>query len=586
LREIFTSEKFRSTTSFVSLLMFSITGLFWGLKISNQSGLFLFSIIGLFILVIFSYRYFGLKEILLIIGIIIILILGIISNQGSYNASFGEYKLWGMALAGLIGLSILLQPKENQPFLYCLLMFSSITAGVVIFLAYLGQNISAGLGRLYGIGQLITKFIPIQSINYQIDDVLGGICVITLPVFYNELRQQYRNKSKLRFFGLMLGISFILFTMMLTASRSLWIGVFISVVSFGIGFFNRKKINNFLIAVLIISSMLLVITLIWLAAPGSKVAAIMSGIDYRFELISNSSWLIPDYWFLGGGPGTFPGLFSRYILNETHFYIAHSHNIITNISIELGIISLTVITYLLLTPLVILIMNRKNIKLTSDSIVNVAMFSTYIFILLLDDPLWGGGSIPFLFVPLAFLLRDLPNPERVKFFKSIQTSLGILAIIVIFSFSLFARNVSITEYYANQQFANLELQGFPNDVSGYYDPLNGPDRLIQTYLDIAQTNPSSSSDYRLGLHYLRERQFTEAEKFLKSAYEIHPNHPGYRENFAFNLVWLRDLEEAKSIGMKTPKFVDKLSAFANWWKLIGENELSERAQKMINLIKQ
>jgi len=586
VRELFTNDKLRSETSLLSLLLLSITGLVWGLKISNQSGLFLLSLISLFILGIFSYRQFGYKEISLIISITIILILGFISNQGSYNTSFGEYKLWGMALAGLIGLSILLQPKENQPLLNSLLMFSSITAGIVIFLAYLGQNYSAEFERLNGIGQLIARVIPIQRINYQIDDVLGGICVVTLPVFYNELHQQYRGGNKLRFIALVLGASFILYTMMLTASRSLWIGVFISIVAFAIGYFNRKMINKSLIVVLIISSMLLVITLIWLAVPGSKVAAIMSGIDYRIELISNSSWLIPDYWFLGGGPGTFPGLFSRYILNETHFYIAHSHNIFTNISIELGIISLTVITYLLLTPLVILIMNRKNIKLTSDSIVNVAMFSTYIFILLLDDPFWGGGSIPFLFVPLAFLLRDLSNPEREKLFKSIQTSLGILAIIIIFSFSLFARNVSITEYYANQQFADLELQGFPNDVSGYYDPLNEPDRLIQTYLDIAQTNPSSSAEYRLGIHFLRERQFEEAEKFLKSAYELHPNHSGYRENFAFNLVWLGDLEEAKSIGMETPKFVDKLSAFANWWKLIGENELSERAQKIINLMEQ
>lgn len=568
------------------LATLAAAGVVWGLGIGTPVTLILLSVLGIIVVLFTAYQQIDFKTVIFLLGVVSVLIIGIQGVTDSYNYTFGVTKLWGLGLAGLIGLALLLQPKENHVFVRDLLLISAVVAAVVILLTFDWQRFPTDFDFVNRIGITINRLFPVTKSEIRIDDTLGGICVVVMPAFYTEFISRVERKQKRYIFLFLLAIFFLLITVLLTGTRSLWIGMIVGAIAYGSGHFlfhEDKRAAAFIVGG---SSLLLFLCMLWLADPGGMVSQFLSGIDYRFELISNSGWLIPDFWVFGGGAGSYPGLFSRYILNESHFFIAHSHNLLSNISIELGIISTSIIIFLLTLPILIFLCNYKQINFSRFSAENAGVFATFIFILLLDDPFWGGGSIPFLFVPLTFLLKDHLGQARVNLARTSIVAGFTLAAIFLVNFALFNGGTSIPAYLAHKAFANLELTGFPNNITGFYDELDGEDAIISAYLAMNKEGESPSINYRLGLNYLREKEFRLAANHLEKAFIANPNHPGYRENYAFSLVWLDELEEALTIGKNSPKFDEKLSAFVTWWAEIGEFRLSKQAFDMIGLMAQ
>lgn len=586
MNKLLATFNLQNVYSLSGLVILAAAGVVWGMGIGTPITLILLSVLGIIVVLFTAYQQIDFKAVILLIGVVSVLIIGIRGTADSYNHAFGVSKLWGLGLAGLIGLALLLQPKDNHVFVRDLLLISAVVAAVVILLTYDWQRFPTDYNFVNRIGLTINRLFPIAKSSYRIDDTLGGICVTVMPAFYTEFVTRLERKQKRLTFLFLLAIFFLLFTVLLTGTRSLWIGIVVGAGAYGIGHFlfhEDKRASAYIVGV---SSLLPLISMLWLADPGGKISQFLSRLDYRFELISNSGWLIPDFWLFGGGAGSYPGLFSRYILNESYFFIAHSHNLLANISIELGIISTSIIIFLLTLPILIFLSNYKQINFSRFSAENAGVFATFVFILLLDDPFWGGGSIPYLFVPLAFLLKDHLGQSRVNLLRTTITAIIAFVVIFFFNLSLFNRGISIPAYHAHKAYANLELAGFPNNITGFYNPLEKDDAIISSYAAMNQESESPSIDYRLGLHFLREKEFDLAADYLEKAYKNTPSHPGYRENYAFSLVWKDELEAAVEPGKNTNKFDEKLSAFVTWWAEIGEFRLSKRALDMIDLMAQ
>ena len=101
----------------------------------------------------------------------------------------------------------------------------------------------------------------------------------------------------------------------------------------------RFKIEAvFPILLLVYLSALVVFLFIGPAQSGS----IFSGSYYygngsRAELLSRSFYLLLDYPITGGGLGSFPGLYSQYLLNIPFFNVPNSHNLFMDVAIEQGL---------------------------------------------------------------------------------------------------------------------------------------------------------------------------------------------------------------------------------------------------------
>jgi O-antigen ligase len=62
------------------------------------------------------------------------------------------------------------------------------------------------------------------------------------------------------------------------------------------------------------------------------------GDNTRLELFLRSAYFLEDYPFIGGGLGSFPGLYSQYLLVIPHHYFINSYNLFLDVAIEQGVI--------------------------------------------------------------------------------------------------------------------------------------------------------------------------------------------------------------------------------------------------------
>ncbi|MBK9049933.1 MAG: O-antigen ligase family protein [Chloroflexi bacterium] len=67
----------------------------------------------------------------------------------------------------------------------------------------------------------------------------------------------------------------------------------------------------------------------------NRLPGLASG-ESRWEIYQNTIRLVADYPFTGGGLHSFPGLYSRYILNIPYFLFDYSHNLYLDILLEHG----------------------------------------------------------------------------------------------------------------------------------------------------------------------------------------------------------------------------------------------------------
>jgi O-antigen ligase len=66
-----------------------------------------------------------------------------------------------------------------------------------------------------------------------------------------------------------------------------------------------------------------------------------SHVDYgsnsRTELFRRSLYIAADFPYLGGGLGSFPGLYSNYLLVIPYYFLPNSHNMFLDVTIEQGL---------------------------------------------------------------------------------------------------------------------------------------------------------------------------------------------------------------------------------------------------------
>jgi hypothetical protein len=62
------------------------------------------------------------------------------------------------------------------------------------------------------------------------------------------------------------------------------------------------------------------------------------GNNTRAEVFERGAYFLGDYPFTGAGLGSFPGLYSQYIISVPFFYFVNSYNLFLDVSIEQGLI--------------------------------------------------------------------------------------------------------------------------------------------------------------------------------------------------------------------------------------------------------
>ncbi len=310
------------------------------------------------------------------------------------------------------------------------------------------------------------------------------------------------------------------------------------------------------------------------------------GTGSRAELFARSLFLVSDFPFTGGGLGSFPGLYSHYILGIPFFNVVNSHNLFLDVAIEQGLLG--GLSFLMI--FLISIWSISQVIVKTDSL-NLRVVGSLTFVALIiafvhgmvDDYLYNGNGA-FLSLALAGLAatvhmestRSVPqeNYRRVSL-----VALGLVAV------TIFNWNTFRSAWYANVgavHLAKVELVGFPTDqwvAPSLYPELDTAQSSLHSALQADPTN--RTANHRLGLISMLRGDFLTACAYLESAYEEAPTHRGITKSLGYCYAWLGDREKAPVFLKDIPEALAELDAYIWWWETKGRLDLSDNAVELV-----
>jgi tetratricopeptide (TPR) repeat protein len=444
-----------------------------------------------------------------------------------------------------------------------------------------------------------TPWIPIHP-NY-----IAGLAAITAPfILYSALALKNKTSLQVILFNTigLLGLSFVFFTIVMTTSR----GVIMAIVS-GLGvlllwkFMNLNGIkqrfrSDAYFPFFVILYLFGIVAFLYLGPANS--GSIFSGNYFygngsRGELFSRSLYLLEDYLITGGGLGSFPGLYSQYLLNIPFFNVPNSHNLFLDVAIELGLLG--GLSFLLMYLASIWFVSRSLINQNTDQeqLLNfILLFSLIVAVVhgMVDDYLFNGnGTILSLFlVALSILVAQRNDLPKTVGFRLSRRIAGLMLFSLAILLVVFSKNI-LSVWNANLgsvQMSQVELNGFPKN--GWAGPailseLDNAEIALRTSLQFDSNNRTANQ--RLGMISMLGQNFELASKYLNTAYEVAPDHRGVVKSLGYCYVWLGDLEKAELLLSKIPEAQEELDVYVWWWDTQGRDDLSNKAALVLGLLK-
>lgn len=517
----------------------------------------------------------------------------------AYDQPVAWVKAWLVVTAVLMYFSLKAQPRQNLIWISLFLFFLGIG---VSFYFLLTQDFVAAPRKL----ELVNRFGSwIMSIRPNIGwtpihpNYVAGMIAVTTPfIFYPvwELRKRTGGVSTLTMVAIAISLGFAGLVLVMATSRGVVLAIFSGVGGWliwqaiyltGI----KRQIKDEAVFPILLFIYLCAVVAFLYVGP-AKSGSLFSGNYYygsgsRAELFSRSLYLLFAFPITGGGLGSFPGLYSQYLLDIPFFNVPNSHNLFLDVGIEQGLIG--GLSFFLLYMLSLWKVSGKIIRGDENRVFHwIVLFSLIVAIVhgMVDDYLYNGaGSVlSLLLVGLAMNGHNTDAPESRIDLRTVGVLSVLWVVIALLNF-----NQIQAVWHADigaVQLAKVELDGFPGD--GWA----GPD--IAPRLETAETSLLSSLEFdpnnraanqRLGLIFMLRRDYVPAVRYLETARVQAPNHRGIIKSLAYCYVWLGEMERAQELLAQIPEAVEELDVYIWWWKEQGRDDLSENAKRALDTLR-
>lgn len=536
--------------------------------------------------------------------ILIFLLTAWVGYWAAYDRTTAWHKVWLVMIATLLYYALVAQPKENLFWVSILIFCMGVGVSLHYFLTYDFIAAPRKLEFVNRIGRWIMNVRPATGWDSIHPNYVAGLVAISAPfVFYpawNLYKNNVRSKSLYYVFALF-GLSIISLALVMATSR----GVVMAIVS-GLGvwlvwrFANLNGIKNRIKNEALFSSLLLVYLSVIIAflylGPANSRDIFSSNYYYgngsRAELFSRSLYILKSYPITGGGLGSFPGLYSQYLLDIPFFNVPNSHNLFLDVAIEQGIFG--GISFLLMYLASIWFVSRS---LMHESTPNVKLFSWIILFSLVvalvhgmvDDYLFNGnGTVLSLFlVGLSVPAAQWRLPELSIEYEFDNRIIG-FGLLVLALMLVLNPARSLSTWYANLgavRLSQVELDGFPKD--GWTGPAIVPrlgvaSRTLQTALQLDPDNWVANQ--YLGRILMLSQDFDAASKYLGAAYKLVPDHRGIIKSLGYCYAWLGETNKSKALLSQIPEAQEELDVYTWWWGTQGRNDLSEKASVALGML--
>ena len=325
------------------------------------------------------------------------------------------------------------------------------------------------------------------------------------------------------------------------------------------------------------------------------------GDSSRTELLARASYLLSDYPITGGGLGSFPGLYSQYMLAIPQFYFENSYNVFLDVASEQGIVG--GLAFVLICLGSIWLVSRTIANTQSPQIRFFGSLGLFALVLavvhgLFYDYLYNGKGTLLLFVPAGISLigvMDSDNsktgtvqfPSTSSFFNERNARIiGIVSLLGVAAILTLNVNRIRSIWYANLgavEMSQVELKDFPTNQwsgTGIVPDLENAQDLLRAAVEYDPSN--ETANYRLGRILMLRQDFSAGCEYLQSALAQAPNHRGIIKSLGYCDVWLGNLENAQLLLSKIPEAKSELEAYVWWWGTQGRPDLSEKASMMVS----
>ena len=554
----------------------------------------------------------------LVIPIALFLITAVIGVWAAYDQQAAINKLWVILGAFAVFASLVNQPKANLGVVASLVGLLGVIIAIIFLLTNDWQSQSSDLDLIKRAGDWILAIRPPVDKVYLTPNFTGGLLAILVPIPI-AISIHFWHKKEMSKSILAVGMVIVILAgLFLTSSRGAWIALLGGAALWMLwrfSFYLAGKANK---SPMIIFGLLLLITilpLMWIISllPGGIVAVTerIPGLPTggsRYHLAVNTSKLIGDYPFTGGGLRSFPGQYSQYILVIPHFLFAYSHNFYLDVTFEQGIIGgLAIFGVIIGAAWMLMANDRPSSMISITSLLSGAVIaSTFVLLLhgLVDDALYGDLGSPLLLLIPGFavllaiedhaiiqedqgLVVDKPGNTTGRFIAKARIPVILICIFLLGVFIF--RQPVLAGWYANigaVHMAKLDLAEWPQDQWDVNPEVEGLEFAKQQFTKAASHDPNQRTAWhRLGLIAAQARDFYAAQEDLERAFQIDSGHRGIRKSLGYVYAWNGDLTRAALLLDGIGEAQYEMEEYTLWWQNNQQPELADRASNLAQMLK-
>jgi len=532
---------------------------------------------------------------------------GVWAAYDSANA-FDKFKI--LIGAVLIFYATVYQPKENKWFVFAIIGIISSLYSIYFIFTYNWRTHPVDTALVNQLGSIWMDIRPEPLFPPILDDIAGGVFAVLAPITVLLFFYGWRTKQRKVIILCMFAAVVTLTGLFMSGLRAAWLGLGVGIVLTGfllvaqnIAFrFSGKTFRVFAVLFmlfLIAGGVLFIGVLSGDLFPGVQAYSLYWEVRSRFSLFRNAFDLVGDYFLLGGGLRSFPGLYSTYILGIFDFFLDYSHNTYLDLMIEQGIFGLLSYLSIIFAGLWLLMTHRFNplAKFDErDTFTALTMIGLFTLIIqgLLENSLYGVRGTPFvLLLPaLAFMISNSSNRIVTHEYKRI-VSLRVKGFIAcsIFAGSLLIafHKPLISSFYANLgsiRLAQVELQEWPVNRADSHIYIDGSvDKPVEFFYRALDNHADNrTANYQLGRIAMERHEFLTAIGYLERAYTQDQHHHGIRKSLGYSYVFSGQIEAAHPVlaGIEEAKY--EMTIYHWWWGTQGREDLAKYALQFVESV--
>jgi O-antigen ligase len=520
----------------------------------------------------------------------------------SYDAMVGSTKFFLIVASVFLFFAISSQPEENLLWVSAGMFCLGLGVSVFFLLTHDFLDSPRKLEIVNTVGRWIMQIRPALGWVPIHPNYASGIAAITSPFILYPLWKIRTDASKKILIPIVVaGLGIILLAIFMATSRGVLLAMAGAAGGFVIwrivhsGRINLRMGGEAVFPSLVLIYLAAVVLLLYLGPAsigGNAVQSSPYGDGTRAEVFERSAYLVADFPFTGGGLGSYPGLYSQYILGIPYYYLPNAHNVFLDVFIEQGLPG----------GLCFLALYVAGIWQAARTIVKTDFpemrafcglaFAALVFAFIhgmVDDYLYNGKGAILSMVPLGLAAIPMRNVTPVDRKPNTSPGFVILSVSVLMIGLLMMNLDRIQSYWHSNigavQMARVELAGFPvNQWTGMevLPRLTPAETSLLSSLEADPANPTAN--HRLGLIAMTRRDFFSAAVYLEAAHLQLPGHRGITKALGYCYIWLGEFEKAQTRLSVIPEAEDELDAYAWWWQVQGRDDLSGRASTMRALL--